>query len=635
MPLTVTRRTRLARGDVQARRAIKPHRRWIVTSLGQLRFPKARRFWLDRTREGHPVVRLVDVKGFLASRGFDYPRLAVLQASEHLYTSVLVQPKAIISVSKRFIGNADAREAEKLFFGAIQISIDKKVELLVTPEYSMPWAVLERALKQTGGPRDGCLWVLGCESLGVTELQNLQARFGKLAIVLHEEIDVNALPSTVSFFNPVVYVFRTKVTDKAESNLVMLLQFKTCVSGDRANIEATNMATGTDVYRFDGGRTEVRLLTLICSDSFAFADKLVDECYKDLLLIHIQLNEKPRDEGYIQYRRRLCRTREDVTEVIALNWSEKIEFRMQGIAQPSVSTNISGSTWHSKAREFEIGDVRVEANHVRGLYYTYDPFLHRHVLHFSYQPAVFVVQSTKVHHHAVAAALSRRTGPEVIEVLGWDSSAGQWTTVTAVDDDFKKFTAGHGTPATELDPLHAGSPLAVERLLAISHGALGPEKDWHRADKLDAAKIDATEVVHRLTVAHDPDGVNFRDERIKRMKALGNLRNLALAFKPAIADLSGGFSFGWVRTHPHCNVVSSDAMAARATLVYAGEQPSLDELSRLYAKTSAVVVGEPTEDRFGVLYRDGISIKFFEPPNAHSVTKIPVARGKDFTDPEK
>lgn len=614
---------------------MKPHMRRLVTTFVCPRFAKADRFWFHQTTEKHQVVRLVDVKGFLAGRGFEYPKLAVLQASEQLYTSVLVQPKAIISVSKGFIGNACAAEAEKLFLGAIQVAVDKNAELLVTPEYSMPWAVLERALKESGGPKEGRLWILGCESLPIAELKDLPARFEQLAKVLHQNINVNSLPSTVSYFDPVVYIFRTTATGNAESKLIMLVQFKTCVSGDRANIEATNMAEGTDVYRFDGGRTEVGLLTLICSDSFAFADNLVDDCYKELLLIHIQLNEKPRDEGYIQYRRRLCRTRDDVTEVIALNWAEKIEFRMQGKMQPSVSTNISGSTWHSKAREFETGDVRIEVNHSRGVYYTHDPVLHRHVLHFSYRPAVFVVQSTKVHHHAVAAARSRRTGPEVIEVLGWDASGGQWIAMASVDDDFKKFTAGHGAPATELDTLQAVSPLAVERLLAISHGAFGPEKDWHRADKLDAAEIDATEVVHRLTVAQDPDGVNFRDERIKRMKALGNLRNQSLAFKPAIADLSGGFSFGWAEQHPHCNVVSGDSIAVPATLVYAGEQPSTDELSLLYAKASAVVAGEPTEDRFGVLYRDGNSVKFFEPPNVHSVTKIPVARGKNFTDPEK
>jgi hypothetical protein len=580
-------------------------------------------------------MKLVDVKNFLAKRGLDYPKLAVLQASEQLYSAVLIQPKAVIAVAKGAICNAVTAEAEKLFLGAVQIAIDTKAELLVTPEYSMPWAVLERALKETGGPKDGRLWVLGCESLPVDELKNLMARFQDIATVLYEDIDVDALPSTVSYFDPVVYVFRTTSAGKADSKLVMLVQFKTCVSGDGANIEATNMAPGTDVYVFDGGQSEVRLLTLICSDSFAFDDELADSCYKGLLLLHLQLNEKPRDGGYKQYRRRLFRTRDEVTEVIALNWAEKIEYRIEGSAKPVVRENISGSTWHTKAPQLETGDARVEANHARGLYYTRDPEMHRHVLHFTYKPAAFLVQSTKVQHHAVEAARSRRTGPEITQVYEWNPDTYSWEAAAAVDDGFKNLTAIHGEPAIELDRLHAVSPLAVERLLAITHGALGPRKDWYLAQHLDAVEIDDTEVVRRLTVIHDPDASGFRDDRIKRMKALGKTRKKPPRYSAAIADLAAGFSFSWSQNHPHCNVVGLDGTETPATIVYAGEEPSQDELSRLYAKASSVVASTATSDRLGVLYRDGDELKFFEPPHAHSVTKVPVATGKNFTEPEK
>ena len=396
------------------------------------------------------------------------------------------------------------------------------------------------------------------------------------------------------------------------------------------------MACENDVF-FEGGRSQIRLLTLICSDSFAFDDvQHIKHCHKELLLLHIQLNEKPRDEGYKNYRRRLYQFKDETTEVIALNWAEKIEYHMEGVDQPIARTNISGSTWHLKSRDVETGDALVEANHRYGLYYTYDTKQYRHILHFTYKPAAFLVQSTKVFHYGVDAARSRRIGPEVIKVFHWNSNREKWDhSNDHVDDGFHDLISHHGPPATELNSLHASSPLAVERLLSITCGEFGPTKDWYRANKLDSAAIDATEIVRRVTVRQDPDGANFRDERIKRMKALGKLRATPLTFTPAIADLSAGFMFVWSKDHPHCNVVSIDSAAQRATLIYAGEEPSNTELSGIYAKVSSIVDGTVTEDRFGVLYRNGSDVNFYEPSGSHSITKVVVARGTDFTDPEK
>lgn len=286
---------------------------------------------------------LVDVKSFLASNRLNYPVLAVLQANEALYSALLIQPKAVMAVSNTSIANADRDEAEALFMKAISLAVQEKVELLVTPEYSLPWVILEQALRITGGPAEGNLWVLGCESYPLALLPQLKVRFAPWAVLLHEDLPVSSTPSTATFVDPVVYLFRTTLAQSGNSQLVMLVQFKTYVSGDPSNTEAICMAPGKQIYHFDGGRNEVSLLTLICSDTFAFEDRHVDFCYNGLLLLHIQLNDRPRDSDYVRYRSRLFRTREDVSEVVALNWAGNIEFRMEGNPNPHARSSVGGS----------------------------------------------------------------------------------------------------------------------------------------------------------------------------------------------------------------------------------------------------------------------------------------------------
>lgn len=179
----------------------------------------------------------------------EYPNLAVLQPSDSLYTALLVQPKAHIQVRDDFIRNADRKEAHAMFMTIVQEAHARSVELLVTPEYSVPWETIEHLLQDGIAPDVGQLWALGCESLSLDELPTLKARFSKWAVVLHEALPPGQ-PATARYLDPLVYLFRTKTSGSNELRLIMVVQFKTCSSGDTHNIEATSLAKGEDVYLF-------------------------------------------------------------------------------------------------------------------------------------------------------------------------------------------------------------------------------------------------------------------------------------------------------------------------------------------------------------------------------------------------
>jgi hypothetical protein len=579
-------------------------------------------------------MKIEPISNLLVANNLKYPTLAILQPTMTPYTALLVQPEATIQVRDDFIRNADRMNAQNLFTAIAQEASARSVELLVTPEYSFPWIAIEELLSNGTTPSTGQLWVLGCESLPITELSSLQARFSKWATVIHEPI-IRPQGATTRYLNPMVYIFRTEKIDTNEPKVVMVVQFKTAPSGDPQNTEATRMALGNAVYLFEHGN-EVRLITIICSDAFAFTQEIIEANYEHLLLLHIQLNEKPRQETYMRYRRQLNELEGDKSEIICLNWAENIAFDLQEGAEPLRKKNISGSAWHSKSAKLATDDIHVEKNHLSGLYYTHDDEQHSHMLHFSYKPAAFLLQASKVRHHAIPAALSRRLGPEVTKVLEWDATTAAWIeSKQPLDDGFNAMTTAHGIPSTLLNSCHAISPLAIERLSCIASGDFGPRQDWFNASTLTTTSLEPrTEIVRRVSVALDPDGKTFRDGRVRTIRALASIPNASLPLPTRMVDLQSGYRFNWSATSPNCNVLSINAHKP-ATLVYAGEGPLREDLSKLFAKIRATTSHTSFADRFCLLYREGQDVKRFDPPLDRSITGTDLHPGKNFMEPEK
>lgn len=578
-------------------------------------------------------MQIKPIAALLHDNNLQYPKLAVLQPTVSLFTALLVQPEALVKVRDDYIRNANHDRARKLFTEIAREASARSVELLVTPEYSFPWESIEELLGAGICPSGGQLWVLGCESLSLAELDNLKARFAQWAKVLHEPLPQQA--ATVRYLDPLVYIFSTEQIDSNTAQTVMVVQFKTTPSGDPNNIEATRMARGEDVYLFEHGN-EVRLISLICSDAFTFTDDMIDANYEDLLLLHLQLNDRPRHEAYMRYRRRLYEFDCDRTEVICLNWAENIAFDLQDGAEPSKKKNISGSAWHSKSGKLATDDDHVERNHRRGLYYTLDSEQHRHMLHFCYEPAAFLLQATKVRHHAVPAALSRRLGPELTQVLHWNEAMQMWDeSATSADDGFEAMIDDYSHRVRFLNACHATSPLAVERLSCITSGDFGPSQNWFAAPTMLTVTLEPrTEVVRRVSVARDPDGKAFREHRVRTIDALIGIPAANLPLPGHMADLLGGYHFNWVIGSPNCNVVSSQGNKP-ATLVYAGESPSNSHLKGLIARIRATISKTPFADRFCVFYRDGLDLKRFDSPVDRSITQTNTHPGKNFLEPEK
>lgn len=575
------------------------------------------------------LLPLVDVLGL---HQLQHPTLYALQATEAQYTVLVLQPEGNISVSETSIGHADSASAQASLsaFLSLAARAEPTPDLVVAPEYSIPWEVLLHSIESGVVPSAGKLWALGCESIPLGMLDQFRARLGDRAVIIDSAPDLSKV-TTQRYLNPLVYVFWAPRVDQCD-RLVLLVQYKTKVSGDGHNTEAIGMLPGEVVYLFGRQPEEIRLLTLICSDAFDFRGDLVKGIYQGLLVLHIQLNNNPRHPLYKPYRKELFQYAGD-TELLCVNWAANVKLSETAAVEPANWKNIAGSAWYLRAPEIDRSDEFLHANQCKGLYYTrYEP-LKVDALLFHYSPKAFLLQSTKVLHHGVIGAASYRTGPHVISAFDWSSESAAWEPVIGdIDDGFSSIVgrSSGGLNLDEWSEMHAANPVDVERMLAICAGAIGPATNWHDVTKLDSMRMCEEEVMWRTTVDLDPRAAEFRSHRFSAGRMLSALKAEGFDWPVEVGFLKSGFKLSWSQQYPHRNVQAESGVVA--TVIYAGAigDPRHLESVDSQARRALAHIPEPdrmlnTEEekiahrryheslvpRLCILYQDGTKISAF------------------------
>ncbi len=543
----------------------------------------------------------------LATAALNEPSLNVLVPNEDNYTVLLMQPHGQIQASGAGVQNRNRALARRQFGQFLADARQTQADLAITPEYSMPWETLVATIKDGAAPAQGKLWVLGCESITYSELEALKHDLAPTATVLYERLQ----PEAGRFIDPLAYVFFAPPTNGDAAKLVVLVQFKTHPMGDNGHFEINGMQRGTHVYQFGGTAiSPIRLVSLICADAFAFTDAHAEAIYDRALIVHIQLNQKPRDEQFRRYRAKLLSLSGDATEVICLNWARNVNLWHGEQATPW--NNIGGSAWYLKPNKFDHNDATLCANHRRGLYYTWLKPLQSHALFFNYEPATYQLVATKVAHIRVPAVIARRRGPQLTKTCVWNDTTTAWDEQLTADDGFSAIVSESGQAKDEIKRIADGNPLEAERVLALCAGKIGHEEDWHGVCRLDSCVIDASEVIRRITFCQDTDAEarNFRVARLKRCGNLWDILKTDAQLPPALADLKGGFRLEWSRAFPHQNAIS--ATDQRATVIYMGEESSASQI-----EATAITIAENLRRAFpdpdqNLLARQRLAVWFRE-----------------------
>jgi hypothetical protein len=521
----------------------------------------------------------------LAPEALAPPGLNALVPNENNYKVLLLQPHGNFDSSSAGVRNRDRELAEKQYAQFLADGHQTDADLVMTPEYSMPWDSLTSAIESGIVPRQGKLWALGCESLKYSEIEQIRERLSLSAVVICEHLE----PDPERFVDPLAYVFAAlPIEGDGPAKIVILIQFKTTPMADNDHFEINNLQLGTRVYRFGTLGQTVTLLSLICSDALAFEDAHAQAIYDRALILHIQLNAKPRHDQFRQYRDRLLRYKGDETEILCLNWAENVCQWNNG--HETQWNNIAGSAWYLRPQTFDDRDATLSSNHRRGLYYTWLGPLYCHALFFNYQPATYLLHATKVAHLAVPAVLSRRTGPKLIKASIWDDATGSWIERTTAEDGFSAIVNECGNAKDNIQSISDSNPLETERVLALCAGRIGHAQDWHRLRHLDSCIIDLSEVILRITYCQDTHerAQEFRIARLKRCAYLWDILSTPAHLPAALSDFNGGFRLEWSASFPHQNAISTAGQ--RATVIYMSEDSSDQQIEET-AKRAAQNLG--------------------------------------------
>lgn len=597
------------------------------------------------------VVNIEDVLS-KAPQPLTFVKLHALEPVRAPYRVLLLQPQGVVEANESRIGHADSKMAYALCRDFLVNATKLHADLVVAPEYCVPWTVVSEIAEGKLRPAPGGIWVLGCESIMPNELQETRARFNQSGSLFfyHEPLDARQVEQK-RYVDPLLYVFWSKNSDDGDV-LCMVVQFKTVACKDYLDVEQKALYLGRDIYVFNRGMSKMGLMSIICSDAFEFTP-LVDEYHVNCLMIHIQLNPKPAHVDYAAYRIRLCSVGSNShVELLCLNWAENVR-ELTAPGQYSEWNNVAGSAWYVPPAKFSGDDSIIDELHKYGLYYSLLK-ARWHSFFVNYQGAVILLQKQKLMFTG-EQAIAPKSCLSVIGRWTWSNSKGAWDIGCPANDGFSLALTAYKAAAGPLQRASQASPLAVERALEVLVGPKGRPTSWYTVNELEAIHLDLDEEsIRRVTVHQEVSlgrpGVVFRKQRLQRANDAIGLPGCKVPWPIPVRDLEQGFEFSWEPGNPYYNVTPSVGNQGSAGLVYLADEADDNVIETLllklteglvtHAVTAATRAGKRgpalndvivrSQDRLCVVFRRG-NTYLARGPQDHSYNK-PVERSQvDYT----
>lgn len=520
--------------------------------------------------------------------------LHALSPEREPYRAMLLQPSGIIEANEDRVGHEDVALGHALCNGFLLSSVNNQADLVVAPEYCIPWTVVDEIVTGQYRPPLGAIWVLGCESISPVEIQLFAQRCNASGqCIFHQEsLDARQVAQK-RYVDPLLYVFWALDPD-GQPILFFLSQFKTVACRDYRDIEETSLCLGRTVYAFNRGIQQMSLVSIICSDAFNFAEH-INQIHNNCLLIHIQLNPKPAHSDYAAYRTRLCAvgTNSNV-ELLCLNWAKNIK-EAKGEGRYLDWNNVAGSAWYAPPAKFSADDRLIDNLHQRGLYYC---LLERrwHSFFLNYESQIIQLQKQKLAFFG-EQALAPKSFVAVEERWGWDITDNSWKLGLIANDGFGDALTGYHAITEHLQHASSTSPLAVERAIEILLGPVGSPASWYTVKELDAVHLDRDEEsIRRVTVHQDEDlsrpGSVYRMHRLQRAHDAIGLAQCAVPWPAPVRDLASGFKFSWKNQTPHYNIEPDVGGLGSAALVYLSDQATDSKAESAHQKLRQSISGD-------------------------------------------
>lgn len=554
-----------------------------------------------------------DIADVLRDHDLSPPDLAMLRPTEARYRSLLMQPSGPIYATQERIGPLDVDDAATKGKVFLELARTRGVHLAITPEYFFPWHALQEAITEGLTPEDEALWVLGSESVTEQGLEQFKQAVGDQCLVLHEPWET--LAADRPLLDPVVLLFRAIRPDRT-TQLVALVQFKTYPSRDDLFLEEEWLRRGTLIYRFRGRTGHLAVAVIICSDAFALDDAWLQDFNDRTTLIHIQLNPNPRNMTYRRYRATTFQNDPKATNchIVCLNWARSIVQHGEPGTPTEAWKNIAGSTWYCPSDGCTSNDAVVIPNHNLGLYYTY-MLERRHALIFHYDEAVFELLVPKL-LTVGPAVMANRNGPTAVQRYEWNAAVPAWDISAPSDPGFDDLVNANPLAHKALERILATqAPLAIERALALSAGAINGGATWHKLDEIDSCQMGPDEGVCRLTMAQDPAKRDFRHHRLNTAAQIHHEILNAADWPLQVDGVDRDARLQWTDAAANFNVRTAGDVPT--LIVYLGESPLPRERETKADMFYDLLrrAGGPYQKRLCIFYRE-FGVRKFAPIDA-------------------
>lgn len=571
--------------------------------------------------------------------------LEVLRPNTTLYRASLLQHDGTFHCADTFFGN-QADEVEK-FTSFFQSAKDNNSNLAVTPEYSCPWNSIIHLLENTKAtPDTGNLWVIGCESISVERIREIQKQYSgenNIEFLFNDDIEAG---NVGVLLDPCCYMFKARDPDSVEK-LIVLVQFKTQHMGVwESDLEQQKLIRGEHIYILRNNPDSINLFTIICSDALVFDGAAISAQHPGrwenlpYIILSIQMNPKPAHQGFRNFRDGILRLHDK--DVITLNWSSKSQASFSATFFNRFSkSNIAISTDHIKNESHDEQNL-IKSNHVKGLYYALiKP--NRHTFYFSPDVEYAVIRMRKPYAGPVNPALDRRRGPSIDAVYEYNTLQNNFIEMINVGDGLEEFLHAIGVTSNSL--IDEGLDiLDKERLVNLSVGEFEIKNgnvQWQIVNKLKSFLMEDTEIIRRYTVTFDEEGREFRTTRLTKFEEL-NLNilkrpelfpNIIATFRDNCGEVmflqDDGFNYKY-------NLVNNDK-DEYATVAHIGVSPKstaqilLKKLTDLFPKEDrrnkrVVVWYKPNVNDYESVATPVPKISNTEPNNFTSITKTDESR---------
>lgn len=237
----------------------------------------------------------------------------------------------------------------------IDMSINDKYSLILTPEYSVPLETLEYLLKKKDCINRGSLYCVCCEGMRYSDFSDLSRELSDSKSIEYRSyaIDNSTNRSIVCVLFYIVKVGFELYNGQILEKTFITPQFKaTPMKDDNYKYERSGLTQGRRIIYF-GDKNSNAFFSLLCADAYNL--EIINGIYKffngEMLIFNPQLNQGAENKIFCFIREYLYAYSDNRITLINLNWARGTKVSIEGESNGLLQNPLSGVYFNFEKRD--------------------------------------------------------------------------------------------------------------------------------------------------------------------------------------------------------------------------------------------------------------------------------------------